>query len=239
MLQGGHDLVPTRMLARFAGDLAAADSRARFVRVVTDLPRRVLGVPAVGVLLADADGVLVTGGSPDQERFAELFAGQASGGPVLECLRAGQPVVLSRDGALAQGRHDLAAAMSAAGVTAVDAVPLRVRRVVVGAIALFLDTMPSSSFRRRSQLVQVVAALGLTAHELDRDLRATADTVVDLTEAVVRRAKIEQATGVLAERRQVTIDDAASMLREDALVRRLSVHEAALEILAGRNDLFG
>jgi hypothetical protein len=234
----GHDLVRTRLLARFAGALAGAGSRAGYVRLVTELPRRVLDVPAVGVLLVDRDGVVVTGGAPDGERFAGLFARQAWSGPVSECYRAGHPVVLSHDGAVEQGLADLAAEMSRAEVTAVDAAPLRVHQVTIGALAVYLDATPTSSYRRLSQLVQVVAGLGLTAHELRHDLCSATDTVEDLAAAIRRRAAIEQATGIMAERLHVTVGDAATMLWECAQARQVTLHVLAAQVLAGRNDLF-
>ncbi|WP_249228207.1 GAF and ANTAR domain-containing protein [Kutzneria sp. CA-103260] len=228
----------TRLLARFAGSLAGTCSRAGFVRLVTELPRRVLDVPAVGVLLVDHDGMVVTGGAPDGERFAGLFARQARSGPVSECYRAGSPVVLSYEGALEQGLADLAAEMSRAEVTAVDAAPLRVHQVTIGALAVYLDATPTPSYRRLSQLVQVVAGLGLTAYELRHDLCSATDTIEELAAAIAQRAAIEQATGVMAERWQVTIGDAASMLRECAQARRVPLHELAAQVVAGRNDLF-
>lgn len=238
MRQGRHDSVPTRLLAQFVGSLAGTGSRARVVRLVTDLSRRVLDAPAVGVLLVDRDGVLATAGSPDDERFAELFARQARAGPVRECYLAGQPVALSHGGALEQGLAGFAAAMDRAGVTVVDVAPLRVHQVVLGALAVFLDTPPTASYQRLRQLVQVVAALGLTTQELRHDLCSATDAIEDLYAALTRRARIEQATGVIAERCQVTIDDAACMIRECAISRQLALHQLADLILTGRNDLF-
>jgi transcriptional regulator with GAF, ATPase, and Fis domain len=236
--QGGRDLVHTRLLARLAGSLAGAGSRAGFVRLVTELPRRVLEVPAVGVLLVDHDGAVVTGGAPDEERFAGLFARQVRPGPVSECYQAGHPVVLSHDSALEQGLDDLAAEMVRAEVTAVDAAPLRVHQVTIGVLAVYRDATPTSSCLRLSQLVQVVAGLGLTAYELRHDLCSATDTVAELTAAITRRAAIEQATGIMAERCQVSVGDAASMLWECAQARQVPLHELATQVLAGRNDLF-
>ncbi|MGH3158205.1 MAG: GAF domain-containing protein, partial [Streptosporangiaceae bacterium] len=109
-----------------------------FLHVRTDRSVRLLDVSAAGLMLADPRGELrVVAASSEAVRLLELFQLQSDQGPCLDCFRAGQPVAVGDPGAMAQRWPQFAAAAQRAGFTAAQAIPMRLRDQVLGALNLF------------------------------------------------------------------------------------------------------
>src|SRR5258708_9678475 len=108
-----------------------------FVHVLTGRSAELLDVAAAGLLLADPRGELrVVAASSEAARVLELFQLQADQGPCLDCYRSGQPVT-SADLTADQRWPRFAAAAAGAGFIAVQALPMRLRDQVIGALNLF------------------------------------------------------------------------------------------------------
>src|SRR5690348_11735149 len=97
-----------------------------------------LGVSACGILLADHHGVLnLVAASTEQARLVELTQLQNSEGPCLDAFSTGHPVQ-HPDLREAQDRWPrFTAAAVGAGYLSVQALPMRLRDTVVGAVNLF------------------------------------------------------------------------------------------------------
>jgi hypothetical protein len=183
------------------------------VDVFTTLSERcveLLPVTACGVLVVDTGGTLEVVGASDSSAFLlDLFQIQNDEGPCLECFRSGQAV---RDAALSPDGPwpHFAAAARAYGFTAVDAVPLRARTTVLGALNLFGATPLSDE----SMVIATALADTATMALLQADPGIDATTVARrLHLAVESRNTIEQAKGVLAERFDCTFDEAFIEMR--------------------------
>ena len=89
-------------------------------------------------MLAAPDGELrVMTSSSEAMRVVELFELQSQEGPCLDCYRTGRPVV-NQDLATVNGRWPRFAAVAvSAGFRAADAIPMRLRGQVIGALNLF------------------------------------------------------------------------------------------------------
>jgi hypothetical protein len=109
-----------------------------FLHVLTDRSVQLLDVSAAGLLLADPRGELrVVAASSEAARLLELFQLQNDQGPCLDCFRSGQPVQAADLAAEAERWPRFAPAALQAGFAAVQALPMRLREHVVGALNLF------------------------------------------------------------------------------------------------------
>src|SRR6267154_671355 len=187
-----------------------------FLHVLTDRSVQLLDVSAAGLLLADPRGELrVVAASSEAARLLELFQLQNDQGPCLDCFRAGRPVAAADLAAEAQRWPRFAAAARQAGFIAVQALPMRLRDQVIGALNLFRAAPgafdPASV--RIGQALADVATIGLL-HE--RSMRRSDILNEQLQAALNSRVIIEQAKGKLAERLGIDMDRAFTMLRDYA-----------------------
>ena len=109
-----------------------------FLHVLTRRSVQLLDVSAAGLLLAGPRGDLrVVAASSEAARLLELFQLQNDQGPCLDCFRSGQPVTAADLSTQAGRWPRFAAAAQQAGFAAVQALPMRLRDQVIGALNLF------------------------------------------------------------------------------------------------------
>jgi len=187
-----------------------------FLHTLTDRSARLLSASAAGVVLADPRGELrVAAASSDEAGLIELFQIQNDQGPCLACFRTGQPVTVTDLAGPGQRWPRFAAAATSAGFGAVNALPMRLRDQVVGALTLFsTGTAPlSESELRIGQALADVATIGLLQ---ERNVRRAETLAEQLQAALNSRVVIEQAKGRIAERAGLTMDQAFTLLRQHA-----------------------
>ncbi|MGH3191985.1 MAG: ANTAR domain-containing protein [Streptosporangiaceae bacterium] len=210
-----------------------------FLHMLTDRSVRLLEVSAAGLLLADPRGELrVLAASSEAARLLELFQLQNDEGPCLDCYRSGQPVETPDIAAEAGRWPRFAAAASEGGFAAVQALPMRLREQVIGALNLFRATPgaldPASV--RVGQALADVATIGLL-HE--RSMRNSEALNEQLQAALNSRVLIEQAKGKLAERLGLDMDQAFGLLRDQARSRNLRLSDLAQAFIDGTVILTG
>ena len=128
----------SRTFVELADNLVADFDLIDFLRLLTDRCVGLLGASAAGVLLADRDGELrVMAASDEQVRLLELFQLQNDEGPCLECFRTGTPVTVPDLTREADRWPRFVMAAHRSGFGAVQALPMRLRDEVVGALNLF------------------------------------------------------------------------------------------------------
>ena len=187
-----------------------------FLDMLTDRSARLLSASAAGVLLADPRGQLrVAAVSSEAAGLIELFQIQNDQGPCLDCFHTGQPVTAADLAGPGQRWPRFAAAATQAGFGAVNALPMRLRDQVIGALNLFsAGTAPlGESDLRIGQALADVATIGLLQ---ERNVRRAETLAEQLQAALNSRVVIEQAKGKLAERLSVDMDQAFMMLRDYA-----------------------
>jgi GAF domain-containing protein len=187
-----------------------------FLHMLTDRSVQLFAASAAGVVLADPRGELrVAAASSEKAGLLELFQLQNDQGPCLECFRTGRPVTAADLADQAQRWPRFAHAALQAGFRTVEALPMRLRDQVIGALNLFrAEPGPfEAADLRIAQALADVATIGLL-HE--RNVRRRETVAEQLQTALNSRVVIEQAKGKLAERRGIDMDRAFTMLREYA-----------------------
>jgi transcriptional regulator with GAF, ATPase, and Fis domain len=195
-----------------------------FLHQVTVRCAQVLGVSAAGVLLTDQRGTLqVVAASTEQTRLLELLQLQTDQGPYPECFHTGRPVAVADLSTATSRWPRFVAQARQIGFASVHALPMRLRTDVIGALNLF-GTRPGAldpDTVRLGQALADVATIGLLQARAIRERETLAE---QLQTALNSRVIIEQAKGVIAERRHLDMDASFTLLRSTARTsnRRLS-----------------
>lgn len=196
-----------------------------------------LGVTACGILLADPQGVLnLVAASSAEARLVELTQLQNSEGPCLEAFRTGRPIQ----------RADLydddprwpqfTAAARDAGFASVQALPMRLRDAVIGAVNLLSDRAEplDDDTIALGQALADAATVGILNQ---RALVKQEEISQQLQNALNSRILIEQAKGYLTHSLGVGVDEAFSALRDYSRSNHRRMTDVATDIVQGRLDI--
>jgi transcriptional regulator with GAF, ATPase, and Fis domain len=187
-----------------------------FLHLLADRSVALLAASAAGVVLADPRGELrVAAASSEEAGVIELFQIQNDQGPCLDCFRTGRPVTAADLAGPGQPWPRFAAAATAAGFRSVEALPMRLRDEVIGALNLFRAAPGplDPADLRVGQALADIATIGLLQ---ERNVRRSETLAEQLQGALNSRVVIEQAKGKLAERLGTDMDHAFAMLRDYA-----------------------
>jgi ANTAR domain/GAF domain len=173
-----------------------------------------LGVSACGLLLVDHHGTLnLIAASTERARLLELFELQSSEGPCLDAYRAGIPVSCAELTEAGERWPRFAPTAYAAGFTRVDALPMRLRNEVIGALNLF-SVAAEPVHPDALELGQALANAATIGILHQRAVKRRDVVTVQLQGALNGRILIEQAKGFLAERQNISVEEAFVLLRE-------------------------
>jgi GAF domain-containing protein len=209
-----------------------------FLHLLTDRSVRLLAASAAGVVLADPRGELrVAAASSEEAGLVELFQLQNDQGPCLDCFRTGRPISAADLTGPDQRWPRFAQAATRAGFRTVEALPMRLRDQVIGALNLFrAEPGPfETADLRIAQALADVATIGLL-HE--RNVRRTETVAEQLQAALNSRVMIEQAKGKLAERYGINMDRAFTMLRDYARNTNQHLTDVARDFVTGGSAEF-
>jgi GAF domain-containing protein len=217
--------------------LVAGFDVIEFLHMLTDRSVRLLDVDAAGLLLADPRGELrVVAASSEAARLIELFQLQNAQGPCLDCYRTGQSVHATDLTAETERWPRFALAAQQSGFAAVQALPMRLRDHVIGALNLF-RTSPGPFDIADMRVGQALADVATISLLHERGMRRSETLNEQLQTALNSRVVIEQAKGKLAERLGVDMDQAFSLLRDFARARNRRLSELAQAFVEGTETL--
>ena len=222
-----------KAMVELADTLVADFDVVELLTVLADRCVEVLDVEAAGIMLVAPDGDLrVMASSSDAMRVLELFELQSQEGPCLDCYRTGQPVV-NQDLAAAGGRWPrFAAEALAAGFHSVQALPMRLRGIVIGALNLFHVEAGEKDEADvvAAQALADIATIGIIQHRNASEAQVIND---QLSNALNSRVIIEQAKGIVAERMGINMDESFGMLRTYARNHNQRLADVAHDVISG------
>jgi transcriptional regulator with GAF, ATPase, and Fis domain len=220
-----------RTFVELADTLVADFDLMDFMSVLVERCAELLDSAEVGLALAAARGELrVMASSSERMHALELIEVQNDEGPCRDCVRTGKQVLNQRlDDA--DDRWPLFAPKAReAGFHMVHALPLRLRSDVIGAMNLF-----SPEFRELSDqdvnLTQALADVATIGILQERAVKHGINLADQLQGALNSRVVLEQAKGIVAERRQVDMDEAFALLRSYARNNRTQLSAVARAII--------
>ena len=194
---------------------------------------QLLDVDAAGIMLIDQRGNLhAAAASTENARLLELFELQTDAGPCVDSCRTGAAVVNADLTTNAARWPRFAEAAQASGFLAVHALPLRLRESVIGALNLFAadSRILTEDDVRVGQALADVATMSILSQ---RGIHQAELLAAQLQNALNSRITIEQAKGVLAERRQISVDEAFTLLRSHARNHNLRLSDVARDVAEG------
>lgn len=186
-----------------------------------------------GILLVDETGSLrFVAASNERTEVLELFQVQSREGPCQDCYRTGRPVAIARLEDEAERWPQFVPKALATGFVAMDAIPLRLRDTVLGAMNLFHDqegTLDPHSLAVARAMADV-ATIGLVQQ---RELHRAHTVEAQLQYALHSRVAIEQSKGVIFEQASVSMSDAFDLLRAHARNHNLKLSDVARRVVEG------
>lgn len=215
-----------RVLSEFprylVNDYAVSDALHDLVDGTTE----VLGIAGAGISLAEGDRLVFATAATEPITVLERAQEEAQSGPCVNAHGSGEPVLVADIGEDAQRWPALAEAAAGVGVGAVAGIPMRLNGSRLGALNLY-DAGRHEWSDEEVAVAKVMAAMATgfvaNAARLDK-MRHTAE---QLQEALESRVVIEQAKGVLAGERNISLDDAFNVLRTHARSHHASLRSVA------------
>jgi hypothetical protein len=189
---------------------------------------------AAGVMLAGAGGVLqLLASSSERMRLLELFELQRDEGPCPDCYRSGAPVNATDLEKARERWPTFTAEALRVGFRAVHALPMRVRNDTIGALNLFRNSAGplSEADLRAAQALADIATISILQ---DRNHGDPQLIPKQLQQALNTRVIIEQAKGFLAERCNVEMDEAFTLLRSYAQGHHRRLNQVARDVTEGK-----
>ncbi|MGV9628043.1 GAF and ANTAR domain-containing protein [Streptomyces sp. NPDC003487] len=187
-----------------------------------------LDVAAAAVMMADARGTLTTMAATEEEAaFIELLQMQTGRGPCMECFRTGSPRDIPDITAETDRWPDLVDAMIEGGYWSLHTVPVRLHERPLGALTLLkhhVGALPEDD-AHLAQALADSAALSLM-HWSTEPTRAD-DVITRVQSALVAKATLEIAKGMLAAYAGISIAEAGRRLSDHAAHHRVSLAETA------------
>jgi ANTAR domain/GAF domain len=206
------------------------------VELMTVLAHRcveLLGASDAGVVLADERGSLRSvASSHESARLLDVFEIQNQEGPCLDCYRTGEQVINVSLASPDSRWPKFGVEARRLGFTTVHALPMRLRGQVIGAVNIFASssTALTPPEIEVGQALADVATVGLLQERSIREARLLNE---QLQAALNSRIVIEQAKGMLAERRLIEMDAAFETLRSYARDTNQKLSDVAHAVVAG------
>ncbi|WP_219463900.1 GAF and ANTAR domain-containing protein [Nonomuraea rhizosphaerae] len=196
-----------------------------------------LGVAAAGVLVDNGRGrPQLVAASTEQARVLEVLQIQQAQGPCFDTFATGEPVSCAELARTPDRWPSFTGPAAEAGYRGAHGLPMRLGNEVVGALNLFTGQARelSDADRRLGRTLACHAAIGLLGHRAG-DRREL--LVQELQVASHSRIAIEQAKGVLAESRGLSVEEAFAELRDYARRHRRKLSHVALAVVGNAGDV--
>lgn len=220
-----------KTFVELADTLVADFDLIDFMAVLVERSAELLESAEVGLALAATRGELrVMASSSERMRSLELIEFQNDEGPCRDCLINGEQVLNQRLDAVEDRWPRFAPQAREAGFQMVHALPLRLRSDVIGAMNIFSSDTGELS-PEDVNLTQALADAATIGILQERAVKHGSNVASQLQGALNSRIVIEQAKGIVAERRQIDMDQAFALLRGYARSNRTQLSDVARAII--------
>ena len=222
-----------RTLVDLTDTLVADFDVVELLTLLADRCVDLLDVAAAGLMLVAPEGDLrVMASSSEAMRILELLELQSQEGPCMDCYRSGLAIVNQELAGSFERWPTFAPAAHRAGFRSVHALPMRLRGAVIGALNLFHTETGhmSPADIDAAQALADVATIAILQHRAAFEAQVVND---QLSLALNSRIVIEQAKGMLAERKGLNMEQAFSALRLYARNNNLRLVDVANGIISG------
>ncbi len=206
------------------------------LQTLTERCVELIDTDAAGLMLDDQRGNLrLITHTHESARLLELFELQQQEGPCLDCFATGQVLANIDLTAATERWPSFTQAAREVGFGTSHAVPLRLRRQVIGALNLFAAgrrPLDDDSLAVARGLADI-ATIGLLHERAVRDQVALSE---QLQTALHSRILIEQAKGVLSAQTGTSVEAAFALMRTHARRTGRPLTEVAGAVVAGQVD---
>lgn len=235
MTTSTHDDRLFESFATLADTLVGGYDVVGLLQLLVETCQEALDVAEAGLLLADraADLELVASTS-ESASLVETIQLAAEQGPCIRSFRTGEPVAVpDLEADTTSGWDEFRRSALDQGFRSVYAIPLRLRREVIGTLNLFTTVVDGLSERdgRAAQALADVATIGIL-HE--RTFRANDLVREQLQSALDSRVVIEQAKGLLSHTHEIPPEQAFERLRRYARNHQMPLAELARQVMQRR-----
>lgn len=198
---------------------------------------QVLDTSAGGLMLVDPAGELQLVASTSEEAtLVEILQLAAGNGPCLDCYKAGSALTVGDIEAERERWPDFSTEALKQGFRSVHATPLRLRGQTLGTMNLF-STSVGELGPEDIAIAQALADVATIGIIQERSIRSAQRLSEQLQHALDSRILIEQAKGVLAATRNVSMNDAFTVLRTYARTKNLPLRQVAEDVVTRRLEL--
>jgi GAF domain-containing protein len=210
----------------------------RYTHLLARQSVNLLDVDAAGWLLANEAGEPdAAGGTTEAVRLLQVIQLRAGSGPAIESVRAHQPLTVP-DLVTEQRWQAFRGAAQDAGFAAVHTLPLHHQGETAGALCLFRRS-PGNLTEDESAMGNALVQVAATCLLLMRARFRAEKLAAQLQTALNSRVTIEQAKGILAERRGTSVDSAFELMRAFARHNRRRLNEVAGAVVTGSPTVTG
>ncbi len=221
-------------LERFATALTSGYGIGDVLHNLTEEMTQVLNLTGAGVTLVHDGKQRFVTAAVDAIAKLERVQENWQKGPCIDAVASAAPVAVPDIAAadLNERWQDYAIAAKTAGIQAVAGIPMLAEGEAIGAVNLY-DSQPRNWSAEDLRVATILASIATgylthasAAHQQQR-------TAEQLQQALSTRLIIEQAKGVLASKRETTVDDAFEMLRKYARDHQARIHDVSHAVVRG------
>lgn len=204
-----------RVLSEFARILAGNFAVSDVLHDLAERAIEVLGVPGAGVSLAESGSIRFVTAIDEVTAAIERVQEDTQEGPCVDAHRTGALVLVADLRDVPERWPTFATRAREIGIVAVAGIPMHWNGTRLGALGLYATARrdwPTDDVVLARVLADMATCYVAHASELERSRR----TVEQLREALESRVVIEQAKGMLAAERRISVNEAFELIRGHA-----------------------
>jgi GAF domain-containing protein len=216
----------TQTLSEFAATLAQGFTISDVLHDLAERATAVVGADSAGVSLQHAGHLRFVTALDERSSHLERVQENGQAGPCVDALRAGKAVAVHDLDEAERGWAAYGQAAREAGIAACAGIPMLLNGQKIGTLNIYSNTRRDWSeedLDAARVLADIATSYVINASKLAQQRRISEQ----LQEALASRIIIEQAKGVLAAERGISIDEAFQCLRRHARSHRAPLRTVA------------